>query len=63
MDAALARDEPGALALLAEHIQATTQMLLEVPLLSTHLDRPLEVNRLLAFAKGEGNVLHAGPSL
>jgi DNA-binding GntR family transcriptional regulator len=63
MDAALARDEPRALALLAEHIQATTQMLLEVPLLSMHLDRPLEVNRLLAFAKGEGNVLHAGPSL
>ena len=56
MDAALAHDEPRAVALLAEHIQATTQMLLEVPLLSLSLERPLEVNRLLAFAKEEGRV-------
>jgi DNA-binding GntR family transcriptional regulator len=51
MDAALARDETRAVALMAEHIQATTQMLLEVPLLSLKLERPFETNRLMALER------------
>ena len=48
MDAALARDEPRTVALMAEHVQATTQQLLDVHLLSLDLGRSLEVTRLLA---------------
>jgi DNA-binding GntR family transcriptional regulator len=63
MDAALARDEPRTLALMAEHIQATTQMLLDVPILSLNLERPLEVNRLLALATEGGRMLQASSGL
>jgi DNA-binding GntR family transcriptional regulator len=64
MDAALARDETRAMGLMAEHIQATTQMLLDVPLLSLNFERsPLEVNRLLALVKTDGRNSPIGPAL
>ena len=51
MDAALARDEQRLIALMVDHVQATTHQLLEVHRLTSNLERSLEVNRLLSLAK------------